>query len=454
MTNQFLNNQEYANVMLLLLKNQLVYGKMVDGQFKDQVTNENGLTVNVKRPPRFIDKKDGTANLATQDLVVGSAPVAVDQYSKVHIGVGDIEYISSYNALMQNETMKSAASTLAHSVDSFIASQTLKFASWVAGGAVGVGGKDATDPTKIIASAAQANGAHTRLMKQGVPNADLSAVVTFDDGEAMRGSLTAAFLPGDINKPALQRVNIPILSEVNWYASQQAPTYTTGTRTQGDGSSTGGQINNANQNVNYRTVKGSAGVVGMTQALILKSVGNNATIPLGEVFTIQNVFSWDWRARGGLGQTNTHLQQFTVVDDGTHPTGYTADGAGAVTVTISPPIIVQGTADATGTTDANTAFATVGTIPAANAFIQWAGAVSTNLQVRAAFHKRAISLVSARLQMPFTGSASYAVDPETGIAIRYWRGSDITSGQHIHRWDMMYGAAVLDQFLGTRICGQ
>jgi hypothetical protein len=101
--NQFLNAQEYANVMLLLFKNQLVFGKLVDGQFKDEVTNENGLTINVKRPPRFIDKKDGTANLATQDLIVGTAPVTVDQYSKVHISVGDIEYIQSYNALMRTK---------------------------------------------------------------------------------------------------------------------------------------------------------------------------------------------------------------------------------------------------------------------------------------------------------------------------------------------------------------
>jgi hypothetical protein len=34
--NQFLNAQEYANVMLLLFKNQLVMGKLVDGQFKDE----------------------------------------------------------------------------------------------------------------------------------------------------------------------------------------------------------------------------------------------------------------------------------------------------------------------------------------------------------------------------------------------------------------------------------
>lgn len=447
MTNQFLNAQVYANVMLLLLKNQLVYGRLVDGQFKDQVTDENGLTVSVKRPPRFIDKKDGTANLAAQDLVVGSAPVSVDQYSKVHISVGDIEYIQSYNALMRNETMKSAASTLAHSVDSFIAQQTLKFASWVAGGAPGIGGTDSTNPTKIIASAAQANSAHTRLMKQGVPNADLSAVVTFDDGEAMRGSLTSAFLPPDINRPALQRVRIPLISEIDWYASQQAPVFKTGTRTQGDGSSAGAQVNNANQNVNYRDVKGSAGTLGMTQNLIVKSLGAAQTVKKGDVFTIQNVFSWDWRANGGLGQANSHLQQFTVLADAT------ADGSGNITLSIQPPIIVPGTTDTAGTADANTAFATVDSVPAANAFIQFAGAPSTNLQVKSAFHKRAISLVTARLQMPFTGTASYAVDPDTGIAIRYWRGSDITSGQHIHRWDMMYGAAVMDQFLGTRVSG-
>lgn len=453
MTNQFLNAQEYANVMLLLLKNNLVYGRLVDGQFKDQVTDENGLTINVKRPPRFIDKKDGTAALSTQDIVTGTAPVSVDQYSKVHISVGDIEYVSSFNALMKNETMKSAASTLANSVDSFIAGQTKKFFSWVAGGAPGTGGVNAS-ADHIITNAAQFNGGFTRLMKQGVPSTDLSAVLNYDDAEAITGSLTSAFLPSDINKPALERLRIPVpLANINPYATQQTPVLTTGTRTQGDGASTGGAINTANQNVNYRDVKGSAGTIGMRQNLVLKTVGNNATIKLGEVFTIQNVFSWDWRANGGLGQVNTHLQQFTIVDDGTHSTGYTADGSGNVTVRIQPAIIVQGTIDATGSADTNTAFATVDSIPAANSFIKWVGAASANLSVRTAFHKRAISLVSARLQMPFTGVASYAVDPDTGIAIRYWRGSDIVTGAHIHRWDMLYGAEVMDSFLGTRICG-
>lgn len=434
MANQFLNAQTYANVMLLLLKNHLVYGRLVDGQFKDQVTDENGLTTNIKRPPRFLAKSG--AALQVQDLVVGTMPLTVDQYKNVHIKVGDLEYVSSYNALMQNETMKSAASTLAHDVDMFIARLTTQFASFVAGAATG--GTNASDPTKVIASSQQAMGAHTRLMAQGVPNESLRGVVDFVDAELIRGSLLSTFTDG-VPKTALERVRIPLISEVDWYATQNNTSITTGTRAQTGAS----LINGAAQNVNYRNVKGSAGVKGMTQTLSIDGLTAGHTIKKGEVFTIANVFAWDWRTL----QVLPYLQQFTVLADAT------ADGGGAVaSLSISPAIIVQGTNDGTST-DANTVFGTVSAAPADNAAISWVGAASTVYRVKPVFHKRAISLVSARLHMPFTGVASYATDPETGIAIRYWRGSDINTGDHVHRWDMIYGGDVTDQFLGTRLCG-
>jgi hypothetical protein len=440
MVNQFLNAAEYANVMLLLLKNQLVFGRLVDGQFKDQVTDENGLVINVKAPPRFVATSGAT--LQSQDLVVGSSPVQVDQYKNVHISVGDLEYVQSYNALMQNETMKSAASTLAHDVDKFLALKTLGFQNWIAGTASGTRSANAQDPSKMIASPNQAFAAHTRLMQRGVPNSDLSAVVGFDDGQAIRGSLLSDFTP-DVNRTALERVRIPLISEIDWYATQQLPTLSTGTRTQGDGSTTGGTMNGANQNVNYRSVKGGAGAAArMQQTIAITGAGASGTIAAGEVFTIQNVFAWDWR----MNQALPDLAQFTVVS------AVTLNGSGAATITITPAIIVQGSNDGVNTY-ANTAFATVDSIPASGAFIRFVGTAATNFSVRSAFHKRAISLVSARLQMPFTGVASFATDPDTGIAIRYWRGSDITTGQHIHRWDMIYGAAVLDSDLGVRVCG-
>lgn len=439
MANQFLNAQEYSNVMLLLLKNQLVFGRLVDGQFKDQVTDENGLKISVKRPPRFIDKKDGTANLAAQDILTGSAFVDVTEYSKVHIEVGDIEYVTSYNALMQNATMRSAAQTLAHSIDMYLAGMLKKFPSWVRGGTPGVNASiyaNATDPTKAIQSPSQAMAAHTRLMAQGVPNESLSGIVTFEDGQYIRGSLLTDFMPGDINVPALQRTRIPIISEIDWYATQQLPVITTGTRTQGDGSSAGVQIDGGTLQVNYRDVKDT-----MEMTIHVDGLSTN-TIKAGEVFTIEDVYAWDWRAQ----QVLPYLQQFTVMED---VTGVGGDAD----VVISPPIIVQGSTDGVNT-DGNTAFATVNAAPVNDAYVQFAGAASTPIQIKAAFHKRAISLVSARLHTPFTGISSFATDPDTGISVRYWRGSDISTGKHVHRWDCLYGGAVMDPFLGTRVAGQ
>lgn len=437
MSNQFLNATEYANVMLLLLKNQLVWGKLVDGQFKNQVSDENGLTINVKRPPRFVDRSDGTAALALQDVLTGSANVAVDQYSKVHISVGDIEYITNYNSLMQNATMKSAAYRLAQSIDMFIAGKTKLFHAWVAGGqAGGAGGTNAAGGVAPIHTVSEAMSVHTRLMTQGVPNdGSLSGVMDFTDAELVRGGLTGTYMD-NLNQTALQKVRVPIVSEIDWYATQNVPQITTGTRTQGDGSSAGGQVNGANQNVNYRSVKTT-----MTQTLAINGLTGSMTIKAGEVFTIQNVYAWDWRANQQL----PYLQQFTVTADATM-------SSGAGNLTISPPIIVQGTSDGTDVYG-NTAFATVGTVPASGAYIKFVGALSTSLNIRSAFHKRAISLVSVPLHMPFTGVAAQATDPETGISIRYWRGSDISTGAHIHRWDCMYGAAVMDPFLGARTVG-
>lgn len=434
--NQFLNATVYAKSMLLLLKNNLVTGRLVDGQFKDQVTDENGLSINVKRPPRFAmnDSSQQSAALAVQDLLTGSVNIAVNQYAKVHISIGDIEYVSSYNALMQNETMKSAASTLAHQIDKFLQTQTLGFNSWVAGNAT-TGGVDVVDPTKPFASAAQAMSLETRLMNQGCPINDVAATVTPLDSELIRGALLSSFTPG-LNVDALTKAKIPLISNVDFYATQQTPSLTLGTRA----ASGAALVNGANQNVHYRT---SAVRTTFSQTIAVDSLTAGHTVKKGEVFTIASVYAWDWRNNAKLD----YLQQFTVLADAT------ADGGGAIAaLSISPPIIVQGQNDGTDT-NGDTAFATVDSIPADDANVTWAGTATNVVRVRSAWQKRAIALVSARLHMPFTGTASMAVDPDTGIAIRYWRGSDISTGNHIHRWDCIYGASVMDPFLGTRGCG-
>lgn len=418
MANMFLAAKEYANVMLLLLKNELVMGRLVDGQFRNQVTDQNGLTIHVKRPPQFI-AKDGPT-LAEQAIVTGSTSISVDRYRNVHVAVSDLEAVTHYNQLMRNATMRSAASTLAHDVDLYLHDKLLDFA-----GHVGTPGEPLRTPSDFFA-------AHTRLMEQSVPNTDLSAVMSFYDSAALRSHLIEGSIAG-VNRTALERTRVPVMSEIDGFATQHIKSITTGTRA----ASGAALVAGAGQNVNYADVKDDD-----FSTLEVDGLAAGATISRGEIFTIEGVYAINNRS----GETLPYLRQFVVKDD------VTADGSGAAEIPMWPHIIVPGTGG-TNHADTNTAFATVSAAPADNAELTFLGAAGTVIPVRAAWHRQGIQLVSARLETPMSDTSSFATDPETGISIRYWRGSDIATGKHIHRWDMIYGAKAVDPRLGVRFSG-
>ncbi|AZI37072.1 hypothetical protein NT2_01_04690 [Caenibius tardaugens NBRC 16725] len=457
MANQFLNAQEYANVMLKMTKNALVTGKLVDGELKNEVTDENGLSVSTKRPPRFApnDSSAMSAALAAQDIVTGSVNVAVDQYAKVHVSVGDIEYVQSFNELMKNATMKAAASTLAHQFDSHLQKQVAKFSSYIGDTTTdwATPAEFAADAGLAIQSPAQFNRVHTRLMDLGVPNSDINSTVLFNDGEKIRGSLIGGSIDGT-NKSALERIKIPVLSEIDAYATQQCPSLATGTRV----SALTSLIDNGTLSVNYRDVKNT-----MVQTIHIDGQASGVTIKTGEKITIAGVYAYDWRNQVAL----PYLQTFVVLGgastaSGSVPTtsplgtAITTDANGDVDLIISPPIIVPGTNDGVSTL-ANTAFATCSAAAVDGAAVTHLGPTSASTpytrRFRAAWHKSAIKLVSAKLHTPFTGESSFANDPETGISIRYWRGSDISTGAHIHRWDAIFGAVNADPLMGAEISG-
>lgn len=421
MANGFLNAQTYSNALMLLLKNSLVWGRLVDGQFKNEVTDENGLTTSVKAPPHFI-AQDGPT-LQAQRMLVGSRTVQVDKYKNVHISIGDLEYVQSFNDLMKNSSMQSSASALAHAIDADIAAKALEFPSAVF-----------TNYGANIKTSADVNKAHTQLMAQGVPNEQLRGVLAFVDSENIANQLTASNIQGE-NRSALEdaRVQTPMRS-IEFYATQMLPSYTNGTHTM----SAGPLVKGANQNVNYKDVK-----TAMTQTFILDGLGNSKTVVAGESFTIAGVYEYDWRQQKKLA----NLQRFAVIVGGT-----TDVANGSITITVAPAMIVPGTTDGTDTI-ANSAFATIDSVPADDAAITFDGVLSTTYSPRVAFHKRAIALVSAKLQRPFNGEVAFTTDKNTGITVRYWRGSDISTGIHAHRWDCIYGVVNADRRLGVRIFG-
>jgi hypothetical protein len=453
MANQFLNATEYANVMLLMAKNELVTGKLVDGSLENKVTDQNGLSVSVKRPPRFApnDASAMSAALAAQDIVTGSINVDIDQYAKVHVSVGDIEYVQSFNELMKNATMKAAASTLAHQMDKHLQTRVAEFSSYIGDTTTdwATAAEFAADANLGISTPAQFNRVHTRLMDLGVPNSDINSTVLFNDAEKIRGSLIGGNIDG-VNKTALEKIRIPILSEIDVYATQQCPAVASGTRV----SATTSVIDNGTLSVNYRDVKNT-----MVQTIHIDGQDAAKTIKVGEKLTIAGVYAYDWRNQVAL----PYLQVFVVKGGASTASGTVANGSalgtvittdanGDVDLIISPPIIVPGTSDGVST-DANTAFATCSAAAVDGAAVTHLGALSTTRRVRAAWHKSAIKLVSAKLHTPFDGVHSFANDPETGISIRYWRGSDISTGAHIHRWDCIYGSVNADPLMGAEISG-
>lgn len=428
--NQFLNDQVYANVMLLLVKNSMVMGKLVDTKFTNQVTDKNGLKISVKRPPRFVMTSGPALDL--QDIVTGSTSIDVDQYSNVHIAITDLQYVQSYNELIRTQTMKSAASALAQGIDSYLHTFTQKFPSWVnAPGAIAL--------DKPLASPQQEIPVWARLENMAVPTTDRVGFMTINDSAGVQASLIDKFMSDNANN-AMKKARIPMLSDIDYYRTQAPSVLVTGTRAQTGTTAVIG----ANQNVDYSTVKDT-----MTQSLLVNTAGANTTFRRGEVFTMPNVFRINPRTQQIVtDQTGAaELQQFTLVADAV------ADGGGAATLTISPPIIVPNTGGSLQTQRVNTAFATASAAPISTAVLTWAGNASSAFSQRAAWHKSAIQLVSATLVTPATGVSSFASDPETGISIRYWRGSDIATGAHIHRWDCIYGAEVVDPLLGTRFSG-
>lgn len=406
MANNLLTPKIYANVMLKLLKNNLVMGRLVTTRFNREF-KKVGQSIYVKRPPQFVTREGQVAQV--QGVDVGEVEVVLDRQRGIDLEFNSVEETLTVDQLLENEYMESAAAQLAQTIDSDLMLSTIEFPNWV-----GTPGQDINSPADFFLGP-------QRLDEQAVPGSMRNGVLSPNDYWKLAAFFTGfGFNNSDINRTALQRAQLPIVGNVQPYMTQSVINIVTGTRT-------AGAINGANQDVTYLEVKDND----YAQTLIIDGVGANATINKGEVFTINGVFAVNPRTKATL----TFLQPFVVLEDAV------ANGAGQVTLTIANPIIVSG------------AYKTCSAAPADNAVVTFFGNPSTGYANNVTFHKSAIALAYAKLVAPRTGKFSYATDPETGVSIRYWQTSDGTNDTHLHRWDVLYGVTNVDRRLGVRQSG-
>lgn len=408
MANQLLTPKVYANVMLKLLKNNLVMGKLVTTKFKDEF-KKVGDTVYIKRPPEFVIREGQVAQV--QDVVEGEAPISIDRQRGIDIEFSSIAETLTVDQLLKNNIMNAEATALAQEIDSDLMEQVLEFPNWVG------------TPGQTINSATDFFAGPQRLDEMAIPGSGRAGVLSPADYWALAGNFTGLYAQTEVANNALQRARIPLLGNVQPYMTQSVINLTTGTR-----AATGAaQIKGAGQNVTYLAIS----LNDYKQTLIIDGLTAGHTVKAGEVFTIAGVNAVNPRTKQSTG----NLAQFVNLVDAT------ADGSGNITLTIANPIITSG------------AYQTVDAAPADNAAVSFMGTASTAYRQNAIFHESAIALVFAKLITPYSGEASYATDPETGISIRYWRTSDGTNDTHLHRWDVLYGVKNVDRRLGTRLSG-
>lgn len=410
MANTTLTADIVAKASLALLENELGWVNKLyrapEEEFSKTVNGYKiGDTLSIRRPADFTVRSGAT--LSTQDVIEGKTTLTIDK----QIGV-DFEFTSSDLTLkitdLSERVLKPAMSRIVNEMASDIATQMYRGAyNWV--GTAGQTVNSYTDFAK----------APERLDEMAVPQDGRCALLSPADHWGLLGSQTALYIQGAANE-AYRQGSLGMIGGVETYMTQVAPTHTTGTR-----DNTTPLVNGASQNVSYDTSKNT-----WTQSLICDGFDASVTVKAGDVFTIDGVFMVNPKTKANTGI----LQQFVVTTDGT------ASGAGALTMTISPPMIASGPHQ------------TVSAAAADNAALTFVGTASTGYRQNMVFHKNAMALAVVPMELP---QAAYGAARETykGISCRVVPIYDGTNDISKWRLDLLYGRKLIDPRLITRLSG-
>jgi hypothetical protein len=392
-------------------------------KYDSEMDDRNGLKVVEQVGPRYRVTRttSGVQDLSagTQDSVFGSEQFVVQDVFGTSMGWGDFVKIRDIGAARESEALKAAAMQLAEQIDAYV----LRQAVLTPNNHLGTAGT-------AISTLNHISRGYTRLKEEGVEDGGMRAVLSYSDREALADTLVAYPATDSLSTGAFRNGFAGEIAGIPTVFTQQLPTMTNGTRTNGT-------VAGANQNVNYSAVaiSGAPGQY-LTQTINLAGLGAGGTVKDGEVFTIANVNAWDNR----LGASHARLQQFRVVGDAT------ADGTGAATVRIFPAIII-------GNNDVNIAHRTVDAAPANGAVVTFLGAASAAYKPRAILDKNSVIVNTADLILPSSDTAVRKQLTKVPLSVRMWQASDFNTGRHDVRFDVALTANTRDRRRGVRING-
>jgi hypothetical protein len=407
--NVLLTDDVIAKEALRLLKNELVYARLVHRNLEQQF-GKIGDTISIKLP--FRTKTASGRTLVKQPMVDQTTTLKIDRQE--HFGL-EFNQIERRLAIQQfsERYLKSGISQLAHAVDRSIAETAAKqffFGSGTPGTAVN------TDTFTDVAAYMQLVG----VPMDGMVNAVLNPL----DGASVQKDVKK-FAHQGLVKRAIEASYLGPLSGMQAFSTAQQPMHTVGDYAGAP------LVNGASQTGSSLITDGWS--ASLTDAL-----------NVGDTFTIAGVYEVNPRTYETTGQ----LQRFVVTES------VDTSAGGAATIKISPAINdgTLTTTDAEGNNVSLAAFQNVTNAPADNAAITVIGTAGTTYRQCVAFHRDAIALAVIDLDLPESAVVKKRVrDEQSGLSLAMTAAFDITDLTQIYRVDVLWGVKAIYPELGHRI---
>lgn len=376
-----------------------------------------GSTIYARRPVQASIRSGAAANI--QDITESTVPVVVQPEIGIDFAISDYELATavfqdgSINPAFRQRFLKPFGLRIATEVD-------LRIGTLIKNAVANHVGTPGTPPSTV----ADILNAKIPAQNEAVPPGEFYAGLSPEANAAVVSGFSALFNNqsniGENYKTGMIKTGLG----VDFVMSQNMPAHTVGPLggTPLVAGASQGLINSGATDNPYAA----------TTSLVTDGWTASAALRLnaGDVITIAGVFAVNPETKQSTGA----LRRFVVTAN------VSSDGSGNATLVIAPAIIA---ATVPGTTSA---YQNVTARPADNAAITVvSGAAATAYSQNLLWHRDAITFVSPELELPngMDMAAQSTMADSGGVSLRFVRGFDILNNRRISRFDVLWGAAVV-----------
>ena len=421
-TQTFANTDLVSDMVIASLFNKAqkvgLVGRETEGDFN---TAKYGQTINMRRPVYFASSSGAVIQAGqTSAIEEGTVAVVVDNREKVVIELDSQEMALNVTSDRVADYVNGMADELLNVIEQSIADEA-RTGVWNYGDASGGATLDEFARARAFMAA---QGVSAMSNKYGC--------VTPFVGQILSKEVSTAFsFPSVVRvSDAMDRAKIGTYNTIMFMEDQVLATHVSGV-------ATGTIVVDGNdQNVTYNSARGT---YEQTLNLTGATIDTTGIFKAGDVLNIDTFQAINRKTRKSIGK----LQGFLVTEDAD------SDGAGAVTVTISPPIIAETGVDAAF----NTVDPTVTDVTAMDG-LAVSTVTGTDGEVRKEnliFAKEAFTIAMIDLPSVSDSGANSSTKSIDGLSLRLTRQYQINSDKVIYRCEALWAVKAIQPYYAFRI---